>query len=118
MVSLRKLLPRFSLRTLVIFPLLVTSAVALWLHWQPYYCEDRLNYFAESIEARRRWWQPPGSSYGPLPNLGFGAEWRMRRPREWWGVAYLPELWATVFFAALLLWSILRDRRTLRKEQP
>ncbi len=36
MSILRKLLPRFSLRTLVIFPLLVTSAVALWLHWEPW----------------------------------------------------------------------------------
>ncbi len=37
MSIIRKLLPRFSLRTLVIFPLLVTSAVALWLHWEPWY---------------------------------------------------------------------------------
>ncbi len=28
--------PKFSLRTLVILPLLVTSAVALWLHWEPW----------------------------------------------------------------------------------
>ncbi len=35
----RKLLPRFSWRTLVIFPLLVTCEVALWLHWEPW-CFD------------------------------------------------------------------------------
>ncbi len=34
--------PRFSLRTLVILPLLATSAAALWLHWKPWYFEREL----------------------------------------------------------------------------
>ncbi len=37
MVSLRKLLPRFSLRTLAIFTLLATSGFGLWWHWAPWY---------------------------------------------------------------------------------
>lgn len=37
-----------------------------------------------------------------------------RRPEAWWGVLTLKEFWATALFAAALVWSILRDRRTLR----
>ena len=33
---LRKLIPRYSLRTLVLFTLLVTSGVGLWWHWEPW----------------------------------------------------------------------------------
>jgi len=35
-LRLRRYLPRFSLRTLVVFLLLVTSAVAMWFHWRPW----------------------------------------------------------------------------------
>ena len=34
---LRKLVPRYSLRTLVVFLLLVTSAWGLWWRWEPWY---------------------------------------------------------------------------------
>ena len=37
MGRVRKLIPRFSLRTLVVFMLLVTSGVGLWWHWEPWY---------------------------------------------------------------------------------
>lgn len=37
--------------------------------------------------------------------------WRRRRPEWWWGVFDLYELWATVFFGALLIWSLWRDRK-------
>ncbi len=37
MASLRKLLPRFSLRTLAIFTLLCTSGFGLWWRWEPWY---------------------------------------------------------------------------------
>ena len=36
-MRLGNLVPRFSLRTLVIFLLLVTSATGLWWHWAPWY---------------------------------------------------------------------------------
>ncbi len=36
MGRLRELIPRFSLRTLVIFILLVTSGMGLWRHWEPW----------------------------------------------------------------------------------
>ena len=39
--------------------------------------------------------------------------WRRRRPEWWWGVFWLWEFWLTVVFAALLVWSVWRDRRTL-----
>ena len=42
--------------------------------------------------------------------------WHRRRPEWWWGVFYLWEFWLTVLFAALLIWSILRDRKALRRE--
>ena len=34
-----------------------------------------------------------------------------RRPEWWWGVFWLWEFWLTAAFAALLIWSLLRDRR-------
>jgi len=42
MSRLRRLLPRFSLRTLVVFLLLVTSGMGLWWRWEPWYvCQER-----------------------------------------------------------------------------
>ncbi len=41
---------------------------------------------------------------------------RRRRPEWWWGVAWLPEFWLTVVFAGLFVWSVVRDRRSLRKK--
>jgi len=35
-ISFRKLIPRFSLRTLVVFTLLCTSGAGLWWHWEPW----------------------------------------------------------------------------------
>ena len=40
--------------------------------------------------------------------------WRRVRPEYRWGVAALPEFWLTIFFAALLIWSLYRDRRYFR----
>ena len=37
--------------------------------------------------------------------------WYCRRPEEWWGIFWLWEFWAAVFFGGLLLWSLWRDRR-------
>ncbi len=42
--------------------------------------------------------------------------YRRRRPEWWWGVFWLWEFWLTAAFTALLLWSILRDRKVLRRE--
>jgi len=42
MPGLKRLLPRFSLRTLAIFLLLVTSGMALWAHWEAWYVEHVL----------------------------------------------------------------------------
>jgi hypothetical protein len=36
-----------------------------------------------------------------------------RRPEWWWGVAWLPEFWATLVFAGAFGWSAWRDRRTM-----
>jgi len=38
-----------------------------------------------------------------------------RRPEYWWGVAWLPEFWLTLLFAAALAFSLWRDRRVLRQ---
>ncbi len=46
--------PKFSLRTLVIFPLLVTSAVALWLHWEPWYSLGDIRVLADSQDEIRK----------------------------------------------------------------
>jgi WD40 repeat protein len=37
--------------------------------------------------------------------------WHRRRPEYWWGIAWLPEFWMTVLFAAALVWSVWRDTR-------
>ena len=39
MRALHRLLPRFSLGTLAVFLLLVTSGMGLWWRWAPWYCE-------------------------------------------------------------------------------
>lgn len=44
--------------------------------------------------------------------------WRRRRPEFLWGVAWLPEFWLTVVFSVLLVWSFVRDFRTLRARKP
>jgi len=53
---------------------------------------------------------------------GTGAKiWRRRRPEWWWGIFWLQEFWLTVFFSALLLWSLYRDRKyfkSLAAKQP
>ena len=36
---------------------------------------------------------------------------RLRRPWEWYGPAWLPEFWLTVIFGAAWIWSIWRDSR-------
>jgi len=38
--GIKRFAPRFSLRTLVVFLLLVTSGMGLWWHWEPWYCEE------------------------------------------------------------------------------
>ena len=44
--------------------------------------------------------------------------WRRRRPERWWGVFCLTELWATVLFAGVFVWSVWRDGRSLAKASP
>jgi WD40 repeat protein len=43
--------------------------------------------------------------------------WKRRRPEWWWGVFWLKEFWFTVAFAGLFVWSILRDRKTFRRQE-
>jgi len=43
---------------------------------------------------------------------------RRRRPEWWWGVFYLWEFWLTAAFAAIFVWSVVRDRRALRATVP
>ncbi len=70
---------------------------------------------------------PEGVNFGPVffsasdrfltgGSGGTARIWRRRRPEWWWGVFWLPELYATAFFSLLLLWSIVRDRKALRAQ--
>ena len=36
--------------------------------------------------------------------------WQRRRPERWWGLAWLPEFWLTVFLSSALIWSVRRDQ--------
>ncbi len=42
--------------------------------------------------------------------------WRRIRPHQWYGIFYLWEFWLTAAFAGLFVWSVVRDRRNLRKK--
>ncbi len=59
---------------------------------------------------------PDGEKIVTATNLGDIRVWRRRRPEWWWGVFYLPEFWLTAAFAGLFVWSVVRDRRSLRKK--
>jgi len=207
-MKLRRLIPRFSWRTLILFTLLCTSGFGLWWHWEPWYSVfrgERVSFWGDhaasldSLGRQERAVSPNGRmqvllsfqdqaalgscdgsggpvirlgralcaafsrdgtriavgyrdetvriwdvrkgdllyvlepGIGPIWNLGFDPRaeqmcmggavnvmvrdgfsvFRRRRPEWWWGVFWLKEFWATAAFAALLLWSVLRDRRSL-----
>jgi hypothetical protein len=40
--------------------------------------------------------------------------WHRRRPEQWFGLAWLPEFWATLLFAGAFCWSVWRDRRQMQ----
>ena len=182
--------PRFSLRTLVVFLLLVTSGFGLWWHWEAWYADGMYDGPAPDEfdrEGRRVKRVGRGASITylvtveipglrGLPEEMFGADvspdekrvvvlssqteltihdtteggrlcslanrkpramlprfvgdgrtvlvkdwegkisiYRRRRPEWWWGIFWLWEFWLTVAFAGVFLWSVVRDRRALRK---
>jgi len=199
----KRLLPRFSLRTLVVFLLLVTSAMGVSLRLNPWrraytldgvqviggyggdcivttdspYTGRRLKWDAKTGEARGELRSDevlrgcPGSWPGgrqvakregciyvqspraareyPLSDVPesaytgiYGSQgdpvvcvsiqpskgeviptrrrveaWRLRRPEWWWGVFYLWEFWVTAIFAALLVWSVVKDRGRLSGQE-
>lgn len=45
---------------------------------------------------------------------GWKTRCTRRRPEPLWGIAWLPEAWLALGFALSLLWSIGRDRKTIR----
>ena len=48
-------------------------------------------------------------------DAGFPLILHRRRPEYWWGLAWLPEFWLTAVFAAVLVWSVWRDRKRTDK---
>jgi len=194
-MRLLRIIPRFSLTTLVVFPLLVTSGMGLWWRWERWAMTLCLTGSSERGRLLNRWRRDCGT--GPPPAVwpmdflvegpkfhdpqgrrpiatGVGVErldaldfvsakragerlevkyaakyravpgwgltlgrgphalsrsgrqvltidngrrwlmlWERRKTKD------LPrhlELWLTVAFAALLAWSVWRDRRTLRRK--
>ncbi|MCK6473521.1 MAG: WD40 repeat domain-containing protein [Planctomycetes bacterium] len=61
------------------------------------------------------WFSPSVLAVLVLGKDGTLTMWERRRPEQWWGVAWLPEFWLTVVFALLVLWSLIRDFKTLRR---
>ena len=60
----------------------------------------------------------PNGSYGAGPKSHGGSTvvlYRLSRPARWWGVFWLWEFWLAAAFAALLAWSIVRDRRAFAR---
>jgi len=150
--KLKRLIPRFSLRTLVVFMLLVTSGVAFWCHRHSWYCERVVT---KSGGFGAAWSSPDGTREvsakplgkvhiidrrtgerlrsflpgQPIATASFldddhimvmslpPAIWRRRYPEWWWGVFYLWELWLTVAFAGVFVWSVVRDRSALRRKE-
>ena len=151
-------IPRFSLRTLCVFLLLVTSGVGLWWHWEawyvigtgpggPYPLRERFRLdsgpgihsvavrdrraqirYADGRVARVRVHEDSVDNADPAGDGRAFIVWThggqdliygRRRPEWWWGVFWLWEFWLTAAFAALFVWSVVRDRRSLRaKEEP
>ncbi len=199
MVSLRKLLPRFSLRTLVILPLLIGCMTAWYFRWTGWHLEvvatgdvgprnvedyglpqkpvawsivlsnftlavdgqevaeseleetlERLirhdvvdhvmggmlgeRYIADVGLSGQMYRGDAGLPVRDEDIIGYigyiishsgesfasasFTKFRIWRRLNYRDVPWMRESWLTVLFSALLLWSILRDRKTLRKEQP
>ena len=207
-MRLLRMIPRFSLRTLVVFLLLVTSGVGLWWGWELWQCVREIRVVPSASAAKftsddkrvevlsmvttTRWetalyelntgtrisagpYDPEGGSWewrpirevhspdrrglaivdeellghhvsvfrgdgcragstlkvdGSIDGAGFSASgeliyvlsnrdrvhiYRRRRPEWWWGVFYLWEFWLTAAFAAIFVWSVVRDRRALAR---
>ena len=57
--------PRFSLRTLAVFLLLVTSGVGLWWRWEPWYCGPVLK--GHEYYVRSATFSPDGERVLTLP---------------------------------------------------
>ena len=60
-------------------------------------------------------YSPDGSRIVTTSEDGIVRIWRNQRPEEWWGIAWRPEAWLTVFFAIGLCWSLLRDWNPARR---
>jgi WD40 repeat protein len=61
-------------------------------------------------QARANWPAPAVSVDGKIAAARYetGSIWQRRRPEQWWGLAWLPEFWLTVVFAAGFIWSLRR----------
>ena len=53
---------------------------------------------------------PDGTRIVSVSLDGTAHIWQLCRPEYWWGIAWLPEFWATAVFASALCWSVLKDR--------
>ncbi len=191
MVSLRKLLPRFSLRTLVILPVLIGCMTAWYVRWTPWHAEaifkgdirpgfvetrgtpqhgvtwsialseftlvvdgrevanGQLEDFMEgldrfSVVGWAMMSRTPnmtevtltgqmarvdeisghddaiGRVIAPSTSVSWATVsstkliiWRAHRLSD---ILWMRESWLTLFFAALLTWSVIRDRKTLRRK--
>lgn len=49
-----------------------------------------------------------------LNERGGRTRYQRRRPEPWWGIAWLPESWLALVFGLGLLWSLVRDWKTIR----
>ena len=65
------------------------------------------------IASERLAFSPDGNDIACCGQRG-SQVWHRRRPEWWWGVFWLYEFWATVFFGGALVWSVWRDRKTFR----
>jgi hypothetical protein len=144
----RQVASAVSLRTRVIFILLLGSGFGLWWRSEPWVLDrqtagrravsgpDSLPDHREvSVSAsgsvvvaapmlRNVWLPECGDEIRDAHFACDGEEvvclgkrgtyfWHRRRPEWWWGIAWLPEFWATLLFATALGWSVRRDRRTI-----
>ena len=134
-------IPRFSLRTLAIFLLLATSGMGLWLRW-PVWTKTgegiippkNADIGGSLPENHWAWKKLPSALrnevgvHCPDPEApkdavvvyvardGIYDVWEQA---QWWGVFYLWEFWLTAAFAGLFVWSVWRDRRSLRvRDEP
>ncbi len=107
------LLPRFSLRSLILFVALATSGYGLYYNRAPWRPVRLLEGHSDYVLSAA--FSPGGKRIVTASYDKTARVWRRHRPEQWWGVAWMPEFWVTVGLGLGLPYSLWRDQGALRR---